>query len=113
TVKELVSLARARPGTLNYASGGTGSSSHIVAELFRIVAKIDVTHVPYKGNAAAMSELIGGQIPMMFNNMAPSVVQMKAGKVRALAVTGERRSPVAPEVPTMAEAGYPGVLFTF
>ena len=111
SVRELVSLAQARPGQLDYASAGTGSSSHIAAELFRMVAKVDVTHVPYKGNGPAIADLIGGQVPMMFNNLAPSVAQVKAGKLRALAVTGDKRSPAAPDVPTMAEAGYPGVLF--
>jgi tripartite-type tricarboxylate transporter receptor subunit TctC len=111
TVKELVALAQARPGQLDYASAGTGSSAHIAAELFRMVAKINITHVPYKGNGPAMADLLGGQIALMFNNLAPSVSQVKAGKLRALAVTGEQRSPVAPEVPTMAEAGYPGVVF--
>jgi tripartite-type tricarboxylate transporter receptor subunit TctC len=76
-----------------------------------MVAKINITHVPYKGNGPAMSDLLGGQVPMMFNNLAPSVAQVKAGKLRALAVTGEQRSPAAPDVPTMAEAGYPKVVF--
>jgi len=106
-----VALAQARPGQLNYASAGTGSSSHIAAELLRMVAKIDITHVPFKGNGPAMADLIAGQVPVMFNNLAPSVSQVKAGRLRALAVTGERRSSAAPEVPTMAEAGYPGVVF--
>jgi tripartite-type tricarboxylate transporter receptor subunit TctC len=111
SVKELVALARARPGQLDYASAGTGSSSHIAAELFRLEAKISITHVPYKGNGPAIADLLGGQIQMMFNNLAPSVAQVKAGKLRALAVTGEKRSSAAPDVPTMAEAGYPGVVF--
>lgn len=111
TVRDLVSIAHARPGEINYASAGTGSSSHIAAELFRMVAKAEIVHVPYKGNGPAITDLLGGQIPMMFNNLAPSVAQVKAGKLRALAVTGERRSPAAPDVPTMAEAGYPGVAF--
>lgn len=76
-----------------------------------MVAKINITHVPYKGNGPAIADLLGGQIPMMFNNLAPSVAQVKASKLRALAVTGEQRSPAAPNVPTMAEAGYPGVVF--
>jgi tripartite-type tricarboxylate transporter receptor subunit TctC len=112
TVGDLVNIARARPRELNYASAGTGSSSHIAAELFRMVAKIDITHVPYKGNGPAFADLLGGQIPMMFNNLAPSIAQVKSGRLRALAVTGEQRSPAAPGVPTMAEAGYPGVVFT-
>lgn len=111
TVKELVGIARARPGQLDYASAGTGSSSHIAAELFRIVAKIDITHVPYKGNGPAMSDLIGGQVQLMFNNLAPAMPQVRAGKLRALAVTSERRSAAAPELPTLVEAGYPGVVF--
>ena len=111
SVKELVAIARARPGQLDYASASTGSSSHIAAELFRLIAKISITHVPYKGNGPAMADLIGGQVQLMFNNLAPSVSQVKAGKLRALAVTAEKRSAAAPDVPTMAEAGYPGVVF--
>lgn len=110
-VKELAAIARARPGQLDYASAGTGSSSHIAAELFRMVAKVDVTHVPYKGNGPAMADLLAGHVQLMFNNLAPSVPQVKAGKLRALAVTSEKRSSAAPEVPTMAEAGFPGVVF--
>ena len=111
TVKELVAIARARPGQLDYASASTGSSSHIAAELFRLVAKINITHVPYKGNGPAMADLIAGHVQLMFNNLAPSVSQVKAGKLRALAVTAEKRSAAAPDVPTMAEAGFPGVVF--
>lgn len=110
-VKDLVAIARARPGQLDYASAGTGSSSHIAAELFRLIAKVNVTHVPYKGNGPAMADLIGGHVQLMFNNLAPSISQVKAGKLRALAVTGEKRSTAAADVPTMAEAGYPGVVF--
>ena len=76
-----------------------------------MVAKINIVHVPYKGNGPAMADLLGGQIPMMFNNLAPSVAQVKAGKLRALALTGEQRSTAAPDVPTMVEAGYPRVVF--
>jgi tripartite-type tricarboxylate transporter receptor subunit TctC len=111
SVKELAAIARARPGQLDYASASTGSSSHIAAELFRMVAKIDITHVPYKGNGPAMADLLAGHVQLMFNNLAPSVPQVKAGKLRALAVTSEKRSAAAPEVPTMAEAGFPGVVF--
>jgi tripartite-type tricarboxylate transporter receptor subunit TctC len=111
TVKELVAIARARPGQLDYASAGTGSSSHIAAELFRVVAKIDITHVPYKGNGPAMADLISGHVQLMFNNLAPSMPQVRTGKLRAYAVTSEKRSDAAPEIPTMAEAGYPGVVF--
>jgi tripartite-type tricarboxylate transporter receptor subunit TctC len=111
TVKELVAIARARPGQLDYASAGTGSSSHIAAELFRVVAKIDITHVPYKGNGPAMADLISGHVQLMFNNLAPSMPQVRTGKLRAYAVTSEKRSDAAPEIPTMGEAGYPGVVF--
>ena len=111
SVKELAAIARARPGQLDYASASTGSSSHIAAELFRMVAKIDITHVPYKGNGPAMADLLAGHVQLMFNNLAPSVPQVKAGRLRALAVTSEKRSAAAPEVPTMAEAGFPGVVF--
>ena len=111
TVKELVGLARARPRQLDYASAGTGSSSHIAAELFRVVAKVDITHVPYKGNGPAMADLLSGHVQLMFNNLAPAMPQVRAGKLRAYAVTGEKRSAAAPDVPTMAEAGYPGVVF--
>lgn len=110
-VKELAAIARARPGQLDYASASTGSSSHIAAELFRMVAKIDITHVPYKGNGPAMADLLAGHVQLMFNNLAPSVPQVKAGRLRALAVTSEKRSAAAPDVPTMAEAGFPGVVF--
>ena len=111
SVKELVALARARAGQLDYASAGTGSSSHIAAELFRIVAKIAITHVPYKGNGPAMADLMGGQVQLMFNNLAPAMPQVRSGRLRALAVTSERRSNAAAELPTMIEAGYPGVVF--
>jgi tripartite-type tricarboxylate transporter receptor subunit TctC len=111
SVKELVAIARARPGQLDYASASTGSSSHIAAELLRLEAKINITHVPYKGNGPAMADLIAGHVQLMFNNLAPSVSQVKAGKLRALAVTSEKRSGAAPDVPTMADSGYPGVVF--
>ncbi len=111
SVKDIVALARARAGQLDYASAGTGSSSHIAAELFRIVAKINITHVPYKGNGPAMADLMGGQVQLMFNNLAPAMAQVRSGRLRALAVTSERRSSAAPELPTMTESGYPGVVF--
>ena len=111
TVNELVAIAHARPGQLDYASASTGSSSHIAAELFRLEAKINITHVPYKGNGPAMADLIAGHVQLMFNNLSPSVAQVKAGKLRALAVTAEKRSAAAPDVPTMAEAGFQGVVF--
>jgi len=112
TVKELVALAKTRPGQLNFGSAGPGSSAHLAAELFKMVAGVNLVHVPYKGTGPATSDLLGGQIPLMFNNLPPSLPLVKAGKLRALAVTGEKRSPAAPQLPTMAEAGFPGVVMT-
>lgn len=112
TVKELVALAKARPGQLNFGSAGAGSSGHLAAELFKMVTGVDLVHVPYKGTGPATSDLLGGQIPLMFNNLPPSLPLVKAGRLRALAVTGEKRSPAAPQLPTMLEAGYPGVVMT-
>src|SRR4051812_7133166 len=111
-IKELVALAKARPGQLNFGSAGAGSSAHLAAELFKMVTGVDIVHVPYKGTGPATSDLLGGQIPMMFNNLPPSLSLVKAGRLRALAVTGEKRSPAAPQLPTMIEAGYPAVVMT-
>jgi tripartite-type tricarboxylate transporter receptor subunit TctC len=112
TVKELVALAKTHPGQLNFGSAGPGSSAHLAAELFKMVAGVNLVHIPYKGTGPATSDLLGGQIPLMFNNLPPSLPLVKAGKLRALAVTGEKRSPAAPQLPTMAEAGFPGVVMT-
>jgi len=112
TVKELVALAKTRPGQLNFGSAGPGSSGHLAAELFKMVAGVNLVHIPYKGTGPATADLLGGQIPLMFNNLPPSLPLVKAGKLRALAVTGETRSPAAPQLPTMAEAGFPGVVMT-
>ncbi len=112
TVKELIALAKARPGQLNFGSAGAGSSGHLAAELFKMVTGVDIVHVPYKGTGPATTDLLGGQIPLMFNNLPPSLPLVKAGRLRALAVTGEKRSPAAPQLPTMIEAGYPGVVMT-
>jgi len=109
SVKELVALARARRGDLTYASQGVGSSGHIAAELFKLTAKVDIVHVPYKGAAPALQDLIGGHVMMMFDISVFALPNMRAGKVRALAVATAERLPVAPELPTMAEAGMPGV----
>jgi tripartite-type tricarboxylate transporter receptor subunit TctC len=108
TVKALIELARARPGYLNFGSGSTGSTGHLAGELFKTLAGIDMAHVPYKGAAAAMQDLLGGQVQLMFDNLANSLPQVRAGKLRALAVTTVRRSPAMPELPTVAEAGLPG-----
>lgn len=105
TVKELVALAKARPGELNFGSGGRGTPAHVVGEMFKSSTGIKIVHVPYKGGILAVMDLVAGQIDLMFADMAPAVPQIKAGKLRALAVTSERRSAALPEVPTMVEAG--------
>mgnify|MGYP001159152002 FL=1 len=108
TVKELVALARARPGQITYASSGTGTSTHLSGELFKSLARIDIVHVPYKGGGPAVIDLIGGHVLMMFSTLPSVLQQVRAGKLRGLAVTGGRRFPAAQEFPTMIEAGIPG-----
>lgn len=108
TVKELIAFAKARPGQLSYASAGTGGVQHLAGELLKIAAKIDMVHVPYKGAGPVMPDLIGGQVPMFFSGMPPAMPHVRAGKLRPLAVTTTTRSPAAPEVPAMIEAGVPG-----
>ena len=108
SVKELVAFVRARPKQLSYASAGTGGVQHLAGELLKITMKLDMTHVPYKGAGPVMPDLIGGHVPMFFSGMPPSMPHVQAGKLRALAVTTTRRSPAAPAVPTMEEAGVPG-----
>ncbi len=103
TVKELIALARAHPGELAYASAGNGTASHLAGELFKSMAKIDLVHVPYKGNVPASTDLVGGQTSMLFATMPTVLPLAKAGKLRALAVTGTKRNPAAPELPAMAE----------
>ncbi len=107
-VRELVALAKASPGKLSFASGSNGSAGHLAGELFKTLAGIDIVHVPYKGGAPAMQDLLGGQVQFMFDNLANSTAQLKAGKLKAFAVTTAKRSVFAPELPTMAEAGVPG-----
>ena len=104
-VKELIALAKARPGQLNFGSGGRGTPAHYVGEMLKAVAGIKIVHVPYKGGILAVMDLVAGQIDLMFADMAPAVPQIKAEKLRALAVTSEQRSAVLPDVPTMVEAG--------
>jgi tripartite-type tricarboxylate transporter receptor subunit TctC len=108
TVQELIGLARVKPGAIAYASGGAGAGAHLSGELFRLMTKTDVTHVPYKGNAPAVADLLGGQVHMMFDIITTSLPHARAGKLRALAVTSAKRSSLAPELPTMIEAGLPG-----
>jgi tripartite-type tricarboxylate transporter receptor subunit TctC len=108
TVAEFIKLAKSKPGKLNFGSGSTGSAGHLAGELFKTMAGVDMAHIPYKGAAAAMQDLIGGRVDLMFDNMASSLAQVKGGRVRALAVTTAKRSPLAPELPTIAESGLPG-----
>lgn len=108
SVPELLALARAQPGKLSYGSAGNGSAMHMAAELFRYMTKIDYTHVPYRGGAPAMADLLGGQIDLLFESVGTAHPQLQSGKVRALAVTGTSRSPSLPGVPTIAESGVPG-----
>jgi tripartite-type tricarboxylate transporter receptor subunit TctC len=108
SVKELVAFVRARPGQVSYASAGTGGVQHLAAELLKITTRIDMVHVPYKGAGPVMPDLIGGHIPLFFSGMPPAMPHVKAGKLRPLAVTTTKRSPAAPDVPTMVESGMPG-----
>ena len=108
SLKELIDYARANPGKLSYASSGSGTSIHMCGELFKILAKVDLVHIPYKGSAPAMTDMIGGQVQVMFDNMPSALPHVKAGKLRALAVTSAQRSPSAPDVLTMGEAGLSG-----
>ena len=108
SVKELLALAQTRPGQLSYGSAGNGSAMHMAAELFRYMTKIDYLHVPYRGGAPAMTDLLGGQINILFESLGTAHPHLKSGKVRALAVTGTHRDPSLPDVPTVAEAGVAG-----
>lgn len=108
TVMELVAMAKAQPGKLLYASSGNGSAQHLAAELFRLRAGIDIGHVPYKGGGLAVADVAAGHVPFYFGNMSAALPQARAGRVRALAVTSAERSPAAPDVPTIAEAGIQG-----
>ena len=107
-VQEFIAYAKANPGKLNFGSGSTGSAGHLAGELFDTLAGVKMVHVPYKGAGPAMQDLIGGQIQLMFDNLASSLGQIKAGRVRALAVTTAKRSALAPDLPTIAESGLPG-----
>ena len=108
SVKELIALARSNPGKLNYASAGNGSSNHLSMELFKSLTGVDIVHVPYKGSAPAVTDLIGGQVDLMFDNVPNVLQQVKAGKLRGLAVSSKERSPFIKELPTVAESGVPG-----
>jgi tripartite-type tricarboxylate transporter receptor subunit TctC len=107
-VQDVIAAAKAQPGGLPFASAGQGSSQHMSGETFRLLAKAELTHVPYKGSAPAVQDVIGGQIPMSFETVTVALPHVQSGRVRALAVTSARRSPVMPNVPTLQEAGVPG-----
>jgi tripartite-type tricarboxylate transporter receptor subunit TctC len=108
TLQELVALAKTKPGAMNYGSTGVGAANHLVAELFNSNAGLKMTHIPYRGTALAVADLMGGQLSMVFGDPISVLAHIKSGKLRALAVTSLQRSPVAPDVPTVAESGYPG-----
>jgi tripartite-type tricarboxylate transporter receptor subunit TctC len=107
-VQEYIAYTKANPGKMTFASSGSGSSIHLSGELFKSMAKVDMLHVPYRGSGPAVSDLLGGQVMSMFDNMPSALPQVKGGKLRALAVTSAKRSPTAPDVPTIAESGLPG-----
>ena len=107
-VTELIALAKSKSGGLNFASSGNGQSTHLSAELFSAMAGVKMSHIPYKGSAPALTDVMGGQTDLMFDTMLSSMPHVKAGKLKALAVTSTQRSPIAPELPTVAESGLPG-----
>jgi tripartite-type tricarboxylate transporter receptor subunit TctC len=108
SVADLIKLAKEKPGQLNFASSGSGTSIHLSGELFKTMAGVDMMHVPYKGSAPAVTDLMGGQVQLMFDNLPSSLAQIKAGKLRAIAVTSAERAPALPNIPTIAESGLPG-----
>jgi len=112
SVKELVALAKARPGELNYGSGGNATSNHLAGELFKLLAKIDVVHIPYRGVPLAITDVVAGRVQYIFGSPVSTLQQVKEGRLRLLAVTTPKRTPALPDVPTIAEAGVPGYEFT-
>jgi tripartite-type tricarboxylate transporter receptor subunit TctC len=112
-VRELIKLAQSQPGQLNFASAGNGSAGHLVMEMFRSAARIDVVHIPYKGAGPAATEVMAGQVSLLFNNPLGSMPHVKAGRLRALAISGARRIAAMPDVPTIADSGLPGFEATF
>jgi tripartite-type tricarboxylate transporter receptor subunit TctC len=108
SVKELIAAAKARPGAIQYASSGNGSATHLSAEAFKTQAQIDLQHIPYKGSSLAMTDVIAGHVPLIFDSLGSSLPQIKAGKLRPLAITSGTRSAAAPDLPTIAELGLPG-----
>jgi tripartite-type tricarboxylate transporter receptor subunit TctC len=108
-LKELIRYINAQQGKFNWASAGNGTPQHMTGELFKSVANLDMQHVPYKGSAPAITDLLGGHVPVMFDSMIAITPHIKAGKLKAIAITGAKRSPIFPDVPTFAESGYPEV----
>ena len=108
SVQELIAYAKANPGKLNFGSGGAGSPAHLAGELFKTLTGVAMTHVPYKGTVLSVNDLIAGQVQLVFSDAPPAVPHVKSGKLRALAVTGAKRTPLLPELPTVAESGVPG-----
>ncbi len=108
TVKELIALARAQPGKLNYASAGNGTANHLAMELFKSMARVNITHVPYKGAPQAVTDLLGGHVNLMFNSIAPVLQHIKAGRLQLLGIASAKRSPQLPDTVTISEAGVPG-----
>src|SRR5258706_4363401 len=108
SVQELIALARMKPGTINFASAGNGGPTHLAGEVLKSTAHIDIVHVPYKGNAAALTGLVGGEVQMMFSNLLTSMPHVRSARLRAIAISSIKRSPQAPELPTVAESGVPG-----
>jgi len=111
TVKDIIALARAKPGTLNFASSGSGTGSHLGGELFKAATKVDMTHVAYKGGGQAVVDLLAGRVDLMFSPLVPVLAHIRANRLRPIAVTSTNRSPLLPELPTIAEAGVPGYEF--
>ena len=111
SIKELIALAKAKPGEINYASAGNGTGQHLSMELFKLVTGTNFTHVPYRGAAPAYTDVMSGQVPVFIDNLASALGQIKGGTVRALAVTGKERSPLLPDVPTVEEAGVLGFVY--
>ncbi len=111
-VKELVALAKTRPGQINYSSSGAGGAPHLGGELFKRMTQVDITHIPYKGSGPSFVDLLGGQVSMTFDSLIQSLPYIKGGRLKALAVLGKTRSPLLPDVPTVAESGVPGYELT-
>jgi tripartite-type tricarboxylate transporter receptor subunit TctC len=108
SVPEVIAMAKSLPGAMNYASSGSGTSIHMSGEMFKSLTGVNITHIPYKGSAPAMTDLLGGQVMMMFDNIPSAIPHIKSGKLKALATTGSKRDPLLPELPTLAEAGVAG-----